>query len=380
MTHAEAAAELNSKTKDELVKLARSHGWAGDDARTTKAQLVEFVALKMTGDLAATAATSETAATSATAAALKPAAPVQAAPAPAAPTVAPEAAAQLLGLIQSLAPKAEGVNPEQVKQIVQPMLDELAAKVDLRPVRVEIVTKTGETKDLGRQHKQFPDLLKGLQATQQVWLGGPAGSGKTTAAENAAKALGLPFYFNGAIDTEYKLLGFIDANGRIISTAFKKAFTEGGVYLFDEVDASLPSATLAFNAALANGYADFPEGMVKRNADFYVMAAGNTFGMGATADYIGRNKMDAAFTDRFISILWGYDEALERSIAGNDEWVSYIQTMRAKAVAKGLKIVISPRASIFGAKLLAAGFSKKEAFAMTIGNKITAEQAKNLEA
>src|SRR5690606_7558053 len=99
---------------------------------------------------------------------------------------------------------------------------------------------------------------KMVAAGVNVWLAGPAGSGKTTAAEQVAKALKLKFYFNGAIDTEYKLSGFVDAHGRIVSTAFREAYTNGGVYLFDEVDASLPSATLAFNAALANGQCDFP--------------------------------------------------------------------------------------------------------------------------
>ena len=51
-------------------------------------------------------------------------------------------------------------------------------------------------------------------------MAGPAGSGKTSLAEALAKALGLPFFFNGAIDSPYKLAGFIDAQGRINRPAF----------------------------------------------------------------------------------------------------------------------------------------------------------------
>lgn len=88
-------------------------------------------------------------------------------------------------------------------------------------------------------HKQFHTVLAAIQCGN-VALIGPAGVGKTTIAMQAAEAMKLPFYFNGAIGSEYKLSGFIDAQSRIVSTPFKKAFTEGGVYLFDEIDASMP--------------------------------------------------------------------------------------------------------------------------------------------
>jgi cobaltochelatase CobS len=248
------------------------------------------------------------------------------------------------------------------------------------PQRLEIVQGAAVRTLEGRQHKLFARFLKALATKQNVWLAGPAGSGKTTAAEKAAEALGVPFYFNGAIDTEYKLLGFIDAQGRIVSTAFREAFTNGGVYLFDEVDASQQGATLAFQAALANGYADFPGGMVRRHPDFYCVAAANTWGLGATTDYVGRNKLDAAFLDRFqVKLSWGYDEELERAIAGNDEWTEFVQRIRAKAKAKGLKVVISPRASIAGAQLIAAGFTMEETADMTVYAGLTADQRANVE-
>ena len=128
---------------------------------------------------------------------------------------------------------------------------------------------------------------------------GPAGSGKTTAAHEAAKALGIPFYFTGAIDSAYKLTGFIDAQGRTVRTAFREAFEHGGVFLFDEMDSSMPAALLAFNAALANGHADFPDGIIKRHPDFRAIAACNTFGGGANRQYVGRMQLDAASLDRF---------------------------------------------------------------------------------
>lgn len=276
--------------------------------------------------------------------------------------------AQLAALIQRLA--SGSVNEAKVREIVADAVKGISAPA----LTVKLALPSGEVKDLGKQHRQFPDLLTAINAGVFVWLTGPAGSGKTTAAEATAKALGLPFSFNGALDTGYKVTGFVDAAGRIVSTSFRKAYTEGGLHLFDECDASLAPATLAINAALANGYAEFPDGAVPRHPKFACIAAANTRGAGASFEYIGRNKMDDAFLDRFVQMQWHYDESLERHIAGNDEWTSYVQTARAKATAKGLKVVISPRASIFGARLLAAGMKRDDVITMTMRGKMTAEQ------
>lgn len=171
----------------------------------------------------------------------------------------------------------------------------------------------------GVSHKKFSPLVMLMtslgEEDRNIWLAGPAGSGKTTAARKLAEAMGLPFEFNGAIDTEYKLSGFVDANGRVISTAFRRIWEFGGVYLFDECDASMAGALLAFNAALANGHAAFPDGTIKRHQNCYIIAAANTWGFGGDANYVGRAKLDAAFLDRFVTLSWDYDQDLERKIA-----------------------------------------------------------------
>ena len=275
---------------------------------------------------------------------------------------------------------------DEVKAAIKAALGDLDAKIeraaDKRPPKEIVIKVEGKeaVKVDGMVHRQFAPLLKMIGAGVNVWIAGPAGSGKTTGVAMAAKSLGLAFFFNGAIDTEYKLSGFVDAHGKIVSTSFRRAYSEGGVYLFDEVDASLPGALLAFNAAMANGHCDFPgePNPVSRHPDFRCVAAGNTWGTGATTEYVGRNKMDAAFLDRFVQLDWGYDEDLESRLATDSDWCKTVQRLRAKAKARGMKIVISPRATIAGCKLIAAGFSKEEALEATVFAKLSKVDRDNL--
>lgn len=262
----------------------------------------------------------------------------------------------LQALLDTLTPQALPIDREEVRRIVK-------EEAGLQPLRVTLAQAHKTDVEVGICHKSFPQLVAMIGAGCHVWLAGPAGTGKTTAAAQVAKALDLPWYFNGAIDSEHKLLGFTDAQGRCVSRPFREAYTKGGVYLFDEVDASLPGALLAFNAALANGHCDFPDGCHERHADFRCIAAANTYGHGATHDYVGRAKQDGAFLDRFAALSWPVDETLERTIAlaciadtdTGGKWVSHVQNIRAKVAAGGIKQVVSPRASIHGCKLLQAG-------------------------
>jgi hypothetical protein len=248
-------------------------------------------------------------------------------------------------------------------------------------VNVNVVTPDRKIKFEGAMHNQFPKLLAAVAQRVNVMIVGPAGSGKTTAAQKVAEMLGLPFYFTGAINSEYKLTGFIDAQGRIVNTAFRKAFVEGGVFLFDEMDGSLPAATLAFNAATANRVFDFPDGTHEAHPDFIALAACNTYGNGASRQYVGRNQLDAATLDRYATLEWNYDEALEAAIMGlprpggapvpkdvapltaervNDvvrDWVQRVQRVRRAIDKLKVRHVVSPRASLIGSKLLVAGWA-----------------------
>lgn len=215
------------------------------------------------------------------------------------------------------------------------------------------------------RHKMYPSVFRAIKCGN-VALVGPAGCGKTTLAEQCAQELGVPFFFTGAINSEYKLTGFMDAQGRLVRTVFREAFENGGLFLFDEIDGSLPSAVLSFNSALANGYMDFPDRCVPKHRNFYAIAAANTYWNGATREYVGRNQLDGATLDRFLFVTMDYDEALEAQIASDPVWTNYVQRVRREVQNLKLRAIISPRASILGSKLLEAGASEKEVCAQAL--------------
>lgn len=365
-----------------LHRAVKAHGGFGfDPARneltSTKPALCRWIADRADASLIADHADKQAAEPSALPAMAKAAKP--------AVTVKQPDASALANFAQALALLApqQQIDAEQVREIVAEQLE--AAIAAMPPKVIEIRTATTTKQIDGRQHKQFPQLLATIGARTvggaclNIWLAGGAGAGKTTAAHQAADGLGMKFYTNGAIGTKYELTGFIDAQGKLVRTPFRDAWEHGGVYLFDEVDASVPAAVTAFNSALANGLMAFPDGMVPRHPDTVIIAAANTCGEGATAKHNGRFKQDAAFLDRFVFIIWQTDEALELAVSGNEEWTRKVQAMRAKAAKAGADALISPRASVYGAALLAAGLDAATVEAMVIQKGMSADQMRAIK-
>ena len=213
-------------------------------------------------------------------------------------------------------------------------------------------------------------------------LVGPAGGGKTTCCEKVAEILNLKFYpmSVGPQTTKSDLLGFIDAAGNYHTTPLRDAFEHGGLLLLDEVDAANAGVLTIINALLANGYCSFPDGVIQRNENFRCICACNTYGRGADRQYVGRNQLDAATLDRFAVVDFDYDDNLERMIAANDAWVDKVQQYRKRAFELKMRVVISPRASIFGAKLLASGMKEKMVEELVIWKGVSAEIRSKLTA
>lgn len=210
------------------------------------------------------------------------------------------------------------------------------------------------------KHYLFPEILTPVFAGIPTALVGPAGSGKSTVCKQVADAVSLKYYLQNSVTGTHELAGYMDAHGKYHSTAFRSAFEGGGLILIDEVDTSDPSALKWINTAIANGHAMFPDkdDPVMRHKDFRIIIAANTYGSGADRMYVGANQLDASTLDRFVFIDFRYDEKLERALSGNEVWSRRVQKLRNAANAEKARIVISPRASIYGATLMAAGWSQ----------------------
>lgn len=210
---------------------------------------------------------------------------------------------------------------------------------------IKVVEYKNEHKKVnGVVHEQFETILKFVAMDEPVLLTGPAGTGKNYIAKQVADALGLEFYFSNAVTQEYKITGYGDANGNFVSTQFYEAFTKGGLFLLDEMDASCPEALIVLNCAIANRYFDFPViGRVQANENFRVIANANTFGTGATMEYVGRNQLDAATLNRFALIEVNYDRRIENNVCPDLEIANFCRDFRKVCIKNGVQHIVSYR-------------------------------------
>ena len=236
----------------------------------------------------------------------------------------------------------------QMQKQMQKQMEAMMAKQTPQSVKHEHTIKVGEMQNKieGITHPKFDRILKYVANHRNVYLYGPAGSGKNVICEQVAKALGVPFYYQNTVMTKFDLTGYKNAGGEFEDTEFFKAFTQGGVFMLDEIDNAMAEALVALNAALANGYYSFPGiGRVEAHKDFYCVAAGNTNGQGATDEYNGRYKMDESSRDRFAFVEIDYCEEIENAIAGDRKDVlEFVRELRSICKTSRISLICGYRA------------------------------------
>jgi len=276
--------------------------------------------------------------------------------------------------------KAEVERLTQENDALRAELDRLAAAAEIGEPAVPTVVVPAKVESAAvavTEPKALSTLMRRHAAGfNNFFVSGPAGSGKTTLAQLLAAKLNRPFAFlslTGGVN-ETHLLGFIAYNfttGERLwqSTDFIRIFEGGGVFLLDEVDAADANVLLAINAALANGVVSNPfSGKEhKRHADTIIVAAANTMGTGATAEFVGRNKLDGATLDRFVGavIKVEFDRDLETRLAvvagrRDAEVLTLVWSMRERMSAVKSTRNCGTRMVIAAAKLAAAGFNRAE--------------------
>lgn len=235
--------------------------------------------------------------------------------------------------------------------------------IQIPKVQIPQVETNGEV-----HHDRYEEIKCCLECGIPVYLAGPAGSGKNHTVEQIANELGWNFYFSNSVQQEYKLTGFIDAGGKFHETEFYKACTDENecIFFLDEMDASIPEVLVLLNAAIANGYFEFPNGRVDFNHVHFV-AAGNTVGSGADDMYTGRMVLDQATLDRFAIIEFDYCLKIEMAITKNNtELVEFIHQMRKEAETKGIRATFSYRCMSMITKLEQKGMNLEMAIKISV--------------
>ena len=235
--------------------------------------------------------------------------------------------------------------------------DEAAAKIDNLTAQVEELknkpTGTGTTINItidGKKHThqtervlhpEFEWVMTLLANRRHVYLHGPAGSGKTEMAIECAKSLGLDFEYQNQVILRPDVQGFVDANGTYHDTPITRAASKGKLLICDEIDGWSPNALLCLNGLLSQGFIDIPNyGRINAHPDFYVVACGNTNGLGATALFNSRNKLCESDRDRFKFVEINYDPAVEKSIVGeHTDILDFISDLRD--ICKETKITLT---------------------------------------
>lgn len=239
---------------------------------------------------------------------------------------------------------------------LQPQIDELlsrlkeAAEKGGNGTTFILHAPNGEKKETKVEHKvnpAFERCNRYFKDGMHLFLHGPAGSGKNVLAEDFAKAYNLQFYYINTCYTKYDFVGFIDANGKFIDTAFTRWLKNenGGLLMIDEICTSTAEALNPINSLLSNGYITLADGNLYNITENHrIIAADNTNGEGATEDYNGRFVMEKSTKDRFEFVKIRYDLSIEKSIVGEKtDILDFIHELREICEKAGIHLVLGYR-------------------------------------
>ena len=269
-------------------------------------------------------------------------APAPVAPAPVAPASNSDAANQLAALIQQLTQSSAA--PLDEARVISLIQSHSAAPV-VTQIDLTKVDGAQSSNVVGVAHECFERSISHLTVGNQLYFYGRSGAGKSTTAKQLAAALDVPCFIMGAILSKFEVLGSLTPSKYLPSVVRSWLESDGGLLCIDEIDASCPRALVTIMAIFDHdGELTFPDGATfKRTDNHKLIVTANTTGAGASSEYNGRARLDAATLNRFIRIEHDYSDKIEKSLAPA-QVVTYAQELREVLKQKGLHgSMITPR-------------------------------------
>ena len=160
---------------------------------------------------------------------------------------------------------------------------------------------------------------------------------------NLANELGLPYLCIscgiGTSSTEF--LGYKYPNRE--STKFAEYYSKPSIILLDEFTALDSAVAQICNAALANDEIETTTGTVYRDPNCIIVATSNTYGSGASRQYVANNQLDASTIDRFIGGIIEVNYSEEYESQYDSEVVSYVHSLREVIKEYDLRRIASTR-------------------------------------
>lgn len=244
---------------------------------------------------------------------------------------------------------ADGLSEAQIRKILDEALKGVAPKV------IEVHTPVAVLKVNGIHHPILDELLERYALGERTFLlVGPAGTGKTTIAEQFMRAINATRYSVIPCSEDKRAAEFIGwknaVTGDYQATALVEDLLaswhgEASGTIIEEMDASGANVLLTLNT-LTNGYLCTPDAaipMCPRGPEHVMIATANTYGNAGSLTYVGRNQLDGATTNRYRKLFVGYDQGLEIAITGDAAIVEHGNKIRAKMEALKMRRIWGTR-------------------------------------
>ena len=223
--------------------------------------------------------------------------------------------------------------------------------------------------------EELQEVISLVKLRENIQLIGPAGSGKTYYAEQAAAKLGMRYASQSVTEgmRQSDLLGYllpIGNNGKFSYTvsSFVDVYENGGVFLLDELDRADANTLMLLNNALSGKHfflqMRYTRVKVKKHPDFVCIATSNTLGAGSQDTIYVANRLDGSTIDRFVlGRVWvGYSAEVEEKLVDPFvlDWGRGLRAFINAQPGGDLEHIVSTRTLIKASKHVQAGRSLKK--------------------